>query len=202
MKFHQLLIAAFSLLLISACEADQRPVRSAGEPVSEESVRLAMEQYDVAAYFSGDQKDTLLANMVTYIYLRPAEVKVEERTDPKYRGYYVRSAALFDYAYHTVTDEGVHYFYLIRPARILERNFRGVGGRFTVNDDLELLTFEELFNTPIMDKPYLLEKGLILFEEMVKNGNVDRYFSDQNLIQWPDHRLQYSTELREWRYVD
>lgn len=190
------------LPLLTACESDDRPRRNAGDPVSAEDVQHAMEHYDVAEYFSGNQKDTLLANMVTYIYRRPAKAKVEDRADPKYRGYYVRSSKLFEYVYHTVTEDDVHYFYLIRPARNLERNFRGVGGRFTVNEDLELVTFEEIFNTTIMDVPSLREKGLILFEEMFIEGNVDRFLSDQNLVEWPDHRLKYNTERREWRYVD
>lgn len=124
------------------------------------------------------------------------------RTNAEFRDYYIESAQQFEYVYHHMTEDGVHYFYLIRPARNLERSHRAVGGKFTTNEKLELVTFEELFNTTIMSDRVLREKGLLLFEEMIESGNVDRYLSDQNLIEWPDHRLKYDKEMREWRYVD
>ncbi len=190
------------LLLFSACTSEEQRQRAPGDPVTPADVEHALEHYSLDQYFSGPERDTLLTNMVTYIYRRPAKATVENRTHPRYRQYYIRSAAEFEYVYHAKNNDGVHYYYLIRPARNLERNFRGVGGRFTTNENLELVTFEEVFNTTIMDKQSLREKGLLLFEEMVETGNVDRYLSDQNLVEWPDHRLHYNTERREWRYVD
>lgn len=202
MKISRLVIPLLLVLMMSACTTDEQTRRSMGDPVSPEDVEHAMDHYDVEEYFPGPQKDTLLANMVTYIYRRPAKAKSESRTDPKFRSYYVRSAELFEYVYHYMTEDSVHYYYLIRPARNLERNYRGVGGRFTTNEDLELVTFEEIFNTTIMDVPSLRQKGLLLFEELITQGNIDRYQSDQNLVEWPDHRLKYNKERREWRYVD
>ncbi len=202
MNFPHLMIPMMLLLVISACTTEEQEKRAMGDPVTPADVEHVLVHYDVDEYFSGQQKDTLLTNMVTYIYRRPADAKVETRTHPRYRDYYIRSAQEFEYVYHARTEEGVHYYYLIRPARNLERNFRGVGGRFTTNENLELVTFEEIFNTTIMDKQNLREKGLLLFEEMLTTGNVKRYQSDQNLVEWPDHRLKYNKERREWRYVD
>lgn len=190
------------MLIVSACTTDKQRRHSGGEHMTAEEIALAMEHYNVEEYFPGRQKDTLLTNMVTYIYRRPADATVETRTDPRYRSFYVRSAERFEYVYHEMDDSGTHYYYLIRPARNLERTFRGVGGRFTTNENLELVTFEEIFNTTIMDLPSLREKGLLLFEEMLHEGNVDRFIADQNLVEWPDHRLKYNKERREWRYVD
>lgn len=165
-------------------------------------VEEARKTYDVEQYFPGNQKDTLLTNMVTFIYRRPSRATQATRTNPEFRAYYVRSAPLFEYVYHHRTEDGVHYYYLIRPARSLEGDKRGVGGRFTTNEDLELVTFEEIFNTTIMDEDHLRTYGLQLFEEMVTEGNVNRFLPDQNIIEWPDHRLKYNKERREWRYVD
>lgn len=192
----------FLAAMMVSCTGDVQKRRNAGDPVSESDVIAAMEEYDVEKYFPGNEKDTLLANMVTFIYRRPAKAKTQDRTKPEYRSYYVRSSELFEYVYHHKTDDDIHYYYVIRPARSLERNFRGVGGRFTVNEDLDLVTFEELFNTTIMDLPILRGKGLILFEEMISEGNVERFLPNQNLVEWPDHRLQYNKDQREWQYVN
>lgn len=190
------LIAAF------ACTPEEQRRRMAGDPVTQRDVEIAMEEYDVEQYFPGNQKDTLLTNMVTYIYRRPAEATAETRTNPKFRGYFVKSAQRFEYVYHHMDDDGVHYYYLIRPARNLERSHRAVGGTFTTNENLELVTFDEWFNTTIMNDSILRKKGLLLFEEMIEKGNVDRYLTDQNLIEWPDHRLKYDKDMHEWRYTD
>lgn len=188
--------------LLVGCTGDVQKRRNADDPVSESEVREALEEFDVDQYFPGNKKDSLLVNMVTYIYRRPAKAKAADRTKPEYRSYYIRSAELFEYIYHYKNEDDIHYFYLIRPARSLEHNYRAVGGKFTVNEDLELLTFEEIFNTTIMDLPDLKEKGLILFEEMISEGNVERFLPNQNLIEWPDHRLKYNKDQREWQYVN
>lgn len=195
-------IAISLLILATACTSNEQKRRKSGDPVTPRDVDMAMEEYDVEQYFPGNQKDTLLTNMVTYIYRRPADATTETRTNPEFRDYYVRSAARFEYVYHHMDEEGVHYYYLIRPARNLERSHRAVGGKFTTNENLELVTFQELFNTTIMNDSVLRVKGLLLFEEMVEKGNIDRYVSDQNLIEWPDHRLKYDKEMHEWRYDD
>jgi len=188
--------------LFVGCTTDVQKRRFAGDPVSDEDVAKALEAYDVEKYFPEDLKDTLLANMVTFIYRRPAVATQVTRTNPVFRGYYVRSMSQFEYVYHHSPDDSVHYYYLIRPARSLEGTRRGVGGKFTTNDQLELVTFEEMFNTTILGEDVLRKKGLILFEEMVAEDNVERFLKDQNLIEWPDHRLKYNKERREWRYVN
>lgn len=192
----------FLAAMLAGCAGDAQKRRFSSDAVSDDDVSEAMKEYDVRQYFPDWQKDSLLANMVTYIYRRPAKAKIEDRTKPKYRSYYVRSMLQFEYVYHYSPDDSVHYYYLIRPARSLEGTKRGVGGKFTTNDRLELVTFEEMFNTTILDEDVLRRKGLILFEEMVEEDNVERFLSDQNLIEWPDHRLKYDKERREWRYVN
>lgn len=192
----------FVAVMLAGCVGDVQKRRNADDPVSDSEVLEAMQEYDVSRYFPGNEKDSLLANMVTYIYRRPAKAKAEDRTKPAFRSYYVRSMLQFEYVYHHSPDDSVHYYYLIRPARSLEGTHRGVGGKFTTNDQLELVTFEEMFNTTILEDDVLRKKGLILFEEMVTVGNLERFLTDQNLIEWPDHRLKYDKKRREWRYIN
>src|SRR6056297_3133356 len=93
-------IAISILVLAVACAPEEQQRRKAGDPVTQRDVERAMEDYDVEEYFPGNQKDTLLTNMVTYIYRRPAEATAETRTNREFRSYYVRSAQRFEYVYH------------------------------------------------------------------------------------------------------
>jgi hypothetical protein len=174
----------------------------APDPTGSKVVNDALERYNVERHFTGDTKDTLLANMVTFIYKRPTAAINRDRTEAQFRPYYVKHAAAFNHLYHHVDGDSTHWYYLIRPARSVEGDKRGVGGRFRTNDQLEMVEFEEIFNTRILPEQQLIEQGAILFEEMVATGNVDAYLENKELIEWPDGRLFYSKEKREWRYVD
>jgi hypothetical protein len=194
-----------SIFCATSCSAPDEKVEKTEVVASSEvafDYEKASESYRVEKYFPGDLKDTLLANMVTYIYKRPTAATNKTRTNPEFRSYYVKNASLFRYAYHHMTTDSIHYFYLIRPARSVDGDKRGVGGKFKINDKLELIEFEEIFNTQVLDEKELEEKGLTLFEELIDRGNVDRYLTDKTLIEWPDDRLKYHKEMREWRYID
>jgi len=202
-----LAIAGFSLAIVS-CSSPESKVEENNQTEVKASSEFAFdyekasEPYKVEKYFPGDLKDTLLTNMVTFIYKRPTAATNKSRTNAEFRGYYVKNAPLFKYLYHHMDEDSVHYYYLIRPARSVDGDKRGVGGKFKVNSKLELVEFEETFNTIIQSEAELQENGLTLFEELVSRGNVDRYLSDKTLIEWPDDRLKYHIEMREWRYID
>lgn len=201
---------ALLLFLLVACTGDteKQPQRTDNTNAVKQQDRTAerlaeaRSRYDAAAYFPGDQRDTMLTNMVTFIYKRPALATQATRTNPEFRPYYVENTRHFRWVYHHMTPDSTHWFYLLRPARSLEGSLRGVGGRFRTNDRLELTAFEELFNTRVLAEDVLLDKGLVLFEEMLSTGTVDAYLEDRGLIEWPDDRLKYDQEMREWRYVD
>lgn len=162
----------------------------------------ALARYDVQQFFPGDSRDTLLANMVTFIFKRPAVATQQTRTEPQFRSYYVDKLPLFEYAYHGIGPDSAHYFYLIRPARSVKGTLRGVGGRFVTRGGTALVEFEELLNTHISSRDTLLEYGVRFMEEALATGGADSMIADRTVTEWPDDRLKYHKELREWRYVD
>jgi len=193
-------------IAIGACgtgdgpKADPAPAATTSAPSTEEHIETKARNYDVHRWFPGDRADTLLANMITFIFKRPTEAINRDRADPAFRSYYVDKLPLFQYVFHQMAPDSTHWFYLVRPARSVEGDKRGVGGRLRTNERLELVEFEEVFNTPVLPEEELRAIGLMLFEEMVATGNVDRHLNDRQLVEWPDDRLKYSQEKREWRY--
>lgn len=199
-----------ALLFASACSQPQPDSAALSQPGSTapstanavDPIAVKKAEYDVHQWFPDNTADTLLTNLVTWIYKRPTAAINQDRSDPQFRGWYLRHTPLFTHLYHQAAADGTHWFYLVRPARSVEGDLRGVGGRFRTNDKLEILDLEELFNTPIRPRHDLERMGLLLFEEMIASGNVDRYLADRELIEWPDGRLYYDKEKREWRYID
>ncbi len=151
-------------------------------------------------YYATDIKDTLLVNIVTYIGKKARLADYQTRHNPEHRQFYTQQSKDYKLVYYYITDDSTHYFYIMRPARSLRGNTRGVGGRFRMKKLLTLHDFEELFNTPVLDEQELQMIGKTLFREMLDSGNVDFYMGNKDFIEWPDERLRYDKTRNEWRY--
>lgn len=191
MRKKQFLILVIIALTISACRfqnTKEQPVEPTG-----------MELYDPENYFTRQEGDSLIIDLAAYIGVKPTEATSQTRFDARFRSYYSDYAKQFRMLFLHKTGQGWHYYYLLRPARDLQGNRRGVGGKFQMTDG-QITAFEEIFNTPAGDEETLEEIGKVLFLELVEKGNVDAYLDNKQFIQWPDERLKYHKELHEWRY--
>ena len=104
--------------------------------------------YSVLNFFSQQVADSLLVNLVTFIGRKPPLATSTSRFDAEFRTYYINYASEFDLVFYHVSAEGIHYYYLIRPARSVLGNSRGVGGTF-IFDEQGISQFQELFKTPV-----------------------------------------------------
>lgn len=156
-------------------------------------------KYRFERHFSENERDTLLVDMVTLIGRRPEFTDHLSRLQPQHRRFYIQQAEQFTIEYFYTKGDTSH-FYLIRPARSPRGNTRGVGGKMTLNADRTIDYFEETFNTPVHPPDKLKTIGWELFQELIAIGNVEAYSGNREWIQWPDGRLKYDTEKREWRY--
>lgn len=186
-----LVILVISVLVLSACRSGKK----AEQPLAP----IGMEQYAPGKYFSPQEGDSLMVDLVTYIGVKPGGATSQTRFEPRFRTYYTQQAKQFKMLFLHKSEEALYYYYLLRPARDLKGDRRGVGGRFRMEDG-RIECFEELFNTPAGDEESLGHIGESLFPELVKEGNADRFLGNNQYIEWPDERLKYDKELHEWRY--
>ncbi len=158
-------------------------------------------KYDIATYYEQEAQDTILTNIVTYIYKVPRGVPKERKHYNEYRHLYVKIIKDFEFLnYYIDPSDSTHYFYMIRPARNAHGHKRGVGGKYKVDQDFNLLDFEEIFNTPMMSVEEIKEKGTYLWDDLMYYKNVDRYFLNKSFIEFPDERVRYDKETKEWTY--
>lgn len=157
-------------------------------------------EYDPQQYFSKEEIDLLMPNLVTYIYKLPAKASLATRFSPAYASYYKNSTSqfLFDSHYYSEKD-GYHYYLLERPAGNDSKYKRTVGGRFKLKKgDFKPYSFEEIFNSPRLPDSVRIERGRFLFKELIKNGNINSQLAMKHYVEWPDATLIYDKNLNTW----
>lgn len=155
-------------------------------------------------YFNKSEQDTLLTNIITYIYIKPTYANNATRTQAQFRQYYVQSLPKFSLENYYISADSTHYFFLIRPVGNTLKYRRGVLGKFKLKQatvaagSLMPTDFEEIVNTPHLEEAIVKERGAFLFQELVKNGNLDKYLGMKHYIEWPDSMLVYDKKVNEW----
>lgn len=154
----------------------------------------------VSAYFSKQEADTLLTNMVTNMHAYAPGASNETRFDPKYRPFYQIQAGKYTIENYYVTPDSTHYFFVSRPVGGGQLYQRGVGGRFRLKAGSLMPTqFEEMWCTPhFKEDTVIQERGKYIFKEMIAKGNVDHLLEMKHYIEWPDAVLVYDTGIHEW----
>ena len=156
--------------------------------------------YSPETYYSQELIDSLMVDVVTYMGKMPRSADNISRHDSIHREYYTEMSQEYQLHKLFVHEDGSHFYYIIRPARHPLGNRRGVGGKFYLDENKQILDFEEIFVTPIANEEDIAALAEKLFMELIESGNVDKYLSDRNIIEWPDDRCHYDFEKKEWRY--
>ncbi len=152
-------------------------------------------------YFSQSELDTLMVDVVTYIYKRPRGVSREDRFNPDHRSKYALVINEFEFInLHFNKADSTYMFYLKRPVKSPDGKVRGVGGKFKVNESLRITYFKEIFNTPMITEEEVRTKGKYLWDDLMYFNNVDRYYLNKDFVEFPDEGCKYDTINYEWTY--
>jgi len=154
---------------------------------------------DFDNYFSKSQQDTLLPNIVTYLYLPAPEATNKTKFQPQFRAFYAKNTPNFKVQKYYQAENGWNYFFLIRPVGSSSQFKRGVLGKFKLAPkSLMPSEFEEVANTPHLAEEVAKERGNYLFQELIKNGNLDKQIPMRQYIEWPDAHLAYDKKTNQW----
>ncbi|MBA4852358.1 hypothetical protein H1R81_18235 [Emticicia sp. BO119] len=155
------------------------------------------DKYNVNTYFDKTQQDTLLTNIITYIYRKAPQSSNETKFQPQFRKFYLAVLPKFSIQNYYIAPDSTHYFFVIRPVGNLPYR-RGVVGRYKLGKNLRPTDFEEIVNTPHLEEKLVKERGRFLFTEFIRNGNLDKYLPMKHYVEWPDANLIYDKKLNEW----
>ena len=152
-------------------------------------------------YLSDNQQDSLLKNIVTYLYTLAPNAIPQTKFQPQFRRFYAKNSSKFTLENLQESPNGWTYFFVIRP--VGGSNFRrGVLGKFKLKENSTTPTeFEEIANTPHLKEEIVKERGAYLFQELVKNGNLNAQIPMKQYIEWPDEHLAYDKKVHEWKIM-
>ena len=149
-------------------------------------------------YYAQEETDSLVTNLITYVFAKAPGATDSTKWEPKFRSFYTNNLPSFHLENYTIAPNGWHYYFLIRPVGGSDKR-RGVVGKFKLaKNSLVPIQFEETINTPHLDEELVRERGKFLFQELVKNDNLDKYMTMKHYIEWPDNSLIYNKKTNSW----
>lgn len=159
-------------------------------------------KYDPGKNLSEKEQRQILLTSIRYMGHLPKKADHQTKFDPVYDEYYSKLA--LDYtleAYYK--KDGYEYFLASRIAPSLKVKKVAVGVKMKRTPDGQLEYYEEVFRTWKFEIPEMLEKGLMLFEKMVKGEDLSPYYpqnsGEEEYIEFPDAKVYFNVEERRWK---
>jgi hypothetical protein len=155
-------------------------------------------KYEISTYYTQNEQDSLLVNMVTLIYKKAPGATDSTRFNAEYKDFYKKNTANFKIISYFIAPNNWHYYFITRPVGGSSKR-RGVVGKFKLaENNLRPIQFEETINTPHLDEKLVVERGSFLFQEFIKADNLDKYLPMKQYIEWPDSSLIYNKKTNNW----
>jgi hypothetical protein len=160
--------------------------------------------YRVQSQLTDAQQRHYLLQVAPFVNKKPKEVDFEDRFKKAnqlfYQNVIEKTQARFDYFY--VTDTAKFFLYTSKDITSLYEHYRAQGGYFKVNENDSLIFLNVLFYTPRFTPEELETKGKILFYEMIKKGDVQKFVGNRDYIHVPNADFEYSTQENRWVYTE
>jgi len=156
---------------------------------------------EFAYYFDESAQSEILAQIISYVYTTPSGIPKAERFLADYREVYKRELQKFEMIHFWKSDNNNYYFYMLRPARNINNNKRGVAGIFTLDENLEIESFKEAFVTKMISEDEVVAFGDLVFQDFIVNkGQLPMTPLRHNLIEFPNAQTRYDEVIYEWTY--
>lgn len=150
-----------------------------------------------------DEYDALLSKVAPFVIKKPDAFTYENRFDeanrPFYRNFIELTKSEIPYFYKA--DTASFFSFTYRDLTSLKEHYRALGGYCKTNDKDSIVFLSLLYHTPRFTGAEMAEKGKLLFETMIRKGNVDRFIGKKNFIDTPNEDFYYNTKLNRWDYT-
>ena len=156
------------------------------------------DKYDVREYSDVIEKNSILPQIISYVFTAPPYVSLKDRFKPEHLSFYKAMQDRYSLYRYFISEDQTHYFYLIRPANANEN--RVVAGHFRLDDKNQITDFREVFVTPVLPLSDLKNRCAFLFDEMVK-GTITPFLKMPTYVQWPNPASYYDSSTYEWHLL-
>ncbi len=148
-------------------------------------------------------RDEVLFQIVRHTSKLPDNVPEDNRFLPKMDSAHLAFQANRQYRYEAYfVKNDTHYFMVSRIAPSLFEKRICIAGKFRLQDNGQLLDFEEVFRTFKMVEEERKRKSDSLFRFMVEGRDLSPYYfhntNGQEYIEFPDRNNRYDKKLKRW----
>ncbi len=160
------------------------------------------DRYKPEASLSLTEQEQFLYSISRYTAKLPKRVTHQDKFDARYDGYFRQEMKSYKVEGYYVGPDSTHFFLISRPAPSLREKRVAIGGRLRYDAKGNLARYEEVFRTWKMEKEALARKSRILFDTMIKTGNVDDYLphkTEEDWVEFPDERNYFDVADRRWK---
>ena len=151
------------------------------------------------------EQHQILYTTIRYLGHLPKKGTNENKFETQFDEYYSKLVLDFDLEAYDKRGE-YEYFLVSRIAPSLKVKKVAVGVKMKRNESGELTYYEEVFRTWKFEIPEMLEKGMMLFDKMVKGEDLSPYYikntAPEEFIEFPDDKVFFDIEERRWRVAD
>jgi hypothetical protein len=162
-------------------------------------------QKDIASnpsdYLSNEELKSFKSKIVRYYERLPKKANHHNKWDTTNNDYYVKKALATDLMHYYKNEDGYIYFAVAKIAPSLKIKKVATIGKLKFKND-SIIYYEEIARTWKMEIPELKEKTKILFDLIVQEKNVEKYYTKNSQpefwIEFPDDINKYNVEKREW----
>jgi hypothetical protein len=169
-----------------------------------DNVKVSKDEYAVENYIKKEELNKNLEPIFPYLAKLENGVNYNNRFDDSSKGYFIERQKFhkFSFERYFINKDSVHYFLIWKVAPSLYEKKIAIGGRYKKDAQGKIYAFEEIFNTPKMKLDELKEKSFMLFDYMVQNGNVEKFYGHYDLVEFPDGKCMYDKENSKWILTD
>lgn len=161
-------------------------------------------KYSPDGNLSEKEQSQILYTTIRYLGHLPKKGTHENKFESQFDDYYSKLILDFEIeAYHQ--EDEYEYILASRIAPSLKEKKVAVGVKMKRNEIGELAYYEEVFRTWKFEIPEMLEKGLMLFDKMVKGEDLSPYYiqntAPEEFIEFPDGNRIYDVNDRKWKVI-
>lgn len=159
-------------------------------------------RYQPEASLSPARQEQFLYAISRYAAKLPKRATHQDKFDGRHDAYFGEEMKKYKVEAYHVGPDSTHFFLISRPAPSLREKRVAIGGRMRYDAKGNITRYEEVFRTWKMEKEELARKSSILFDTLVKTGNVNAYLPQQTAEDWvefPDERNYFDVAARRWK---
>jgi hypothetical protein len=160
--------------------------------------------YDAKENLGDEAYTKEIIKIAPYVVKKPDEFGYEDRFKKENQPFYTKFIQLTNgkISYYLENDTATLFFFEYKDLSSLYEHYRGLGGYYKKNDNGDIHFMNLLYHAPRLTRSEMDERGKLLFTEMAKRGNVDKFIGDKNYIDTPNADFFYNTKTNRWDYTE